>query len=83
MKCSKCPALSNDNYEYPEYYCGLGIPDEETIEFADGECGCNRRSADKILKDLKRQEEIENKAWLKDATSFVKFMEQEEKDNAK
>lgn len=75
MKCCHCTALRTEGYEYPEEYCALGISDEETIEFKDGELGCRRRSINKINKDLAIADTIRNEAWLKDAESFVKFME--------
>jgi hypothetical protein len=83
MKCCNCPALRTEGYEYPETYCGLGISDEDTIEFKDGELGCKRISIDKILKDLKIQDEIESEAFAFEAERFVDFMEKERDINAK
>lgn len=39
MKCTNCPALVTEGYEYPETYCCI-YPEEDIIEFANGDCGC-------------------------------------------
>jgi len=77
MKCSYCPANRNDSYEYPEYYCALGVNEDDTIEFKDGEYGCRRRSYDKINADLKIQDEIEGEAFAEMAKGMVEFWESE------
>ena len=77
MQCNNCPALKIEGYEYPEYYCGLGVQDNNLIEFKNGEYGCMRRSISKIKKDLKIQIEIENKAFVEFARDFVKYIEEE------
>lgn len=77
MRCRSCPALRTSGYEYPEEYCGLGIDDADTIEFQDGDSGCKRRSVDKIISDLKIEDEIESQAFADEAKSFVEFMNNE------
>jgi len=58
MKCINCPALLTEGYEYPETYCGIGVPDSEVIEYTDGESGCARKSKT-IIKEFSRiQNEI-------------------------
>lgn len=84
MKCKDCIAIVNvGNYEYPEEACCV-TNDDDIIEFKDGSCGCHRRSFKKLERDIKKQKEIELKAWTKDASDFVKFVkEREEKENGK
>ena len=40
MKCENCAHLCKDGYEYPEYYCELGIADNPKYEKYDTGEGC-------------------------------------------
>lgn len=57
MKCSNCPALRTEGYEYPESYCLLGC--EGTRSFADGWSGCYRKP-ESIQKQVDKIEEKMN-----------------------
>ena len=63
MRCEKCPALAQDGYEYPEYFCYIGIPDEETSEDKNGNWGCryNRAYIEKHIKIV--NEEMRNATY--------------------
>lgn len=41
MKCERCPANVKTSYEYDEYDCYAGVPDEELTEDKKGNYGCN------------------------------------------
>ena len=58
MKCENCPALRTKGYEYPEEYCGAGIPDNQLHEFEDGSVGC-RYSKKRILQRMDRMDRLE------------------------
>jgi len=58
MKCEFCPAYQAEGYEYPIYYCQLGIDEIDTIEFKDGFYGCKRKSLKKIYMDLERERNL-------------------------
>jgi len=77
MKCCNCPALETEGYEYPESYCALGVQDEDTIEYADGESGCKRRSYKKIERDLIVQNEIECEHLAKEVAFMVEYFKLE------
>ncbi len=47
-----------EGYEYPESYCGIGVPEDEWQDFKDNTTGCLKRMKS-IEKELKR---IENEA---------------------
>jgi len=55
MKCNNCPALMTEGYEYPESYCGIGVPEDEWQDFKDNTTGCLKRMKS-IEKELKRIE---------------------------
>lgn len=74
MKCDNCPAQFKEGYEYPGYYCGLG---EEDREFYDGSVGCNRKSRNKIKKDLEIVRKIDNEAFAYECGKMVEFWESE------
>lgn len=40
MKCENCGHLVSEGYEYPEYYCELGIADNPQYEKYDTGEGC-------------------------------------------
>lgn len=74
MKCNGCDALIQEGFEYPEDYCGLG---EELKEFNDGSVGCNRKSVNKIRKDLEIARKIDNEAFANECGRMVEFWEKE------
>lgn len=39
-KCEYCKAFVSTSYEYGEYECYAGVPEEEMIEDSKGNCGC-------------------------------------------
>ena len=82
MICDKCPALRSEGYEYPEYYCGLGVDEDDTYENKDGYTCCRRKSVDKILLDLKISDKIETEAFCQEAKNLVDFIEKEEAQKA-
>ena len=41
MKCERCPANVKTSYEYDEYACYAGVPEEEQTEDEKGNYGCN------------------------------------------
>lgn len=79
MKCQHCPALRTEGYECPEEYCALGVSDNNTVEYKDGNCGCKRHSIDKIISDLKIQDEIEGQAFADIAELYDVCEESEDK----
>lgn len=75
MKCDICPALQDDSgfeHSATECWCALG---EEPIEFADGSEGCNRKSVEKIKRDMKLQAEVENEAFAKECGEFMNWLD--------
>lgn len=40
MKCENCPAFRNTSYEYEEFECYAGVPEDELFEDAKGKSGC-------------------------------------------
>lgn len=54
MKCDKCGHLVREGYEYPEYYCELGIaenPKYEKYDIGDG-CTVPQKKRIEICKEL-------------------------------
>ena len=65
MKCENCADLCKDGYEYPEYYCELGIADNPKYEKYDTGDGCTvpKRKRIEICKELTPDEEFDNLWW--------------------
>lgn len=40
MKCNRCPALRKTSYEYGEYDCYAGVPEDDMYEDVKGDYGC-------------------------------------------
>lgn len=69
MRCERCKASCEIHYaeSYEEdWYCQVGVPEEEMNEDKNGDWGCNLHY--KTIQ--KKVDEIE-KAWLKDKEQFV------------
>lgn len=65
MKCEYCIALMDDSiygHEATEWWCGVG---EGEREFADGSIGCNRRSIDKLKRDMKHKYSLDDEWFSK------------------
>ena len=54
MKCDNCGHVCSQGYEYPEYYCELGIADNPKFEKYDTGDGCSLTKKQRI----KRCEEL-------------------------
>lgn len=54
MKCRNCFALFTEGYEYPEEYCGAGVPEDGKMATEEG---C-RYSAKEIRKRLEHRERL-------------------------
>lgn len=54
MKCRNCFALFTEGYEYPEEYCGAGVPEDGKMATEEG---C-RYSAKEIRKRLEHREKL-------------------------
>lgn len=59
MKCDNCPALRSEGYEYPEYYCGAGVPENGKMTTSSG---C-KYSKDKIIKRMERLDELRDRQY--------------------
>ena len=55
MKCENCGHLVSDGYEYPEYFCELGIADNPKFAKYDTGDGCSltKKQRIKLCEDLK------------------------------
>ena len=55
MKCENCVHLVSDGYEYPEYFCELGIADNPKFAKYDTGDGCSltKKQRIKLCEDLK------------------------------
>ena len=76
MKCDHCIALRNDSgYERDatEWWCAVG---EEEKEFADGSVGCNRKSIQKLKRDIVTEDKIEERAFVKECRNFLEYVDQ-------
>lgn len=56
-KCEQCGFLRSEGYEYPEYYCGAGVAEDDKMATDDG---CRYH-----YKTLKKREKIIDEAWEK------------------
>lgn len=54
MKCENCGHLCSEGYEYPEYYCELGIAENPKFEKYDTGEGCTLTKKQRV----KRCEEM-------------------------
>lgn len=59
MKCRNCFALFTEGYEYPEEYCGAGVPKDGKMSTEEG---C-RYSAKEIRKRLEHRERLISKQY--------------------
>lgn len=59
MKCRNCFALFTEGYEYPEEYCGAGVPEDGKMATEEG---C-RYSAKEIRKRLEHRERLMTKQY--------------------
>lgn len=69
MRCVNCFALRCEGYEYPEEYCGAGVPDEKCMDFSDGTYGC-KFPAKAIKARLQQSYEAEEKHYMFSAAWF-------------
>lgn len=80
MKCEECPAFQNNGcYEHnaDDFWCALG-EDMESGPY--DELGCNRKSMDKIEKDLNISSKFNDKAFSEQCKDFREFCENKEKE---
>lgn len=81
MLCKNCPAsCDNSGYEHDadDWWCGLGEDMESGYQ---EECGCKRRSLEKIKRDLKVETEKTNEAFAHECGEMVKYYEEQAKSN--
>lgn len=77
MRCENCPALRIEGYEYPESYCCI-YPDEETVEFPNGDLGCRHQ-----LATIKKKIDELDKAMSKQYEGIGEwYMKEQEKEKA-
>lgn len=78
MKCTNCKASHiqyyAESYEC-DWYCLAGVQDEERIEKADGQLGCNLH-----YKTIQKRIDDNEKAWLKEKEEYIKWIERKEKE---
>lgn len=55
MKCENCRFLRTEGYEYPEYYCGAGVAEDDERVTSDG-CSYHYKTLLKMEREL-------DKAW--------------------
>ncbi len=59
MKCKNCPALLNESYEYSEYYCAAGVPEDGKMSTDEG---C-KYSCRQILKRVEVRDKIRDRQY--------------------
>lgn len=73
MKCENCPALKYEGYEYPESYCGAGVPEDGKMVT---DCGC-RYTAKQIVKRMRRQEDMRDHSYDGMAEWYIEHQKHE------
>ena len=77
MRCKECPALRTEGFEYPESYCCI-YPEDESVDFADGSCGCYHK-----LATIKKKVEELKAAMSKQYEGIGEwYMQEQEKEKA-
>lgn len=71
MKCDNCPALRTDGYEFPEYYCAAGVPEDSKMYTYDG---CRYP-----LKVIRRRIERRDKMQSHQYDGITEFFREQEK----
>ena len=84
MRCDKCPAYWEDrDYEYGVQdwgcYCEPDRGSDCGREFADGNCGCNRKLPyiQKVMKEVEKQRAIDEALIVKQMGDMAKFFDEE------
>ena len=84
MRCENCPAYWEDrDYEYGVQdwgcYCEPQNRSDCGREFSDGSYGCNRKLSyiEKVMEQVEKEKERDNKIIAEQMGDFVKFCEEE------